>query len=202
MPCDAADLTQTAQDSSSRQNPPVAARKRKRSEAGEHYQTQEQPRPKRLQGSRASDIAHGETTQDVVEQLDDTCADPVQYWAQTKRWPKGYFDQDSQIREDFERGRNPDECILEDWFQEPVRQANDMSYLLARKKSSSSLRRKNSDSSITTPSDQKPREAKSYQYAHSNYETLIATRGSFMKKSSLGVADASKALCQTLLSTK
>ena len=137
----------------------------------------------------------------MVEQFIDTSTDPLEYWTRTKRWHKRYFEQDSQVREDFESGRNPDEFGLESMSQEPVRQKNGMSYLLARKRSSS-FRRKNSDASIATPSDQKPREAKSHQYAHSNYETLIATKGSFINPSSLGVTDASKALCQTLLSTE
>ena len=76
-----------------------------------------------------------------------------------------------------------------------------MSHLLARKKS---FRGKQSDAgsaapSSTTPSDQKPREAKSSPYARPSYETDLATRGSFMGKFELGITDESKRLCQTLL---
>ena len=202
VPRNAADLAQTSQDPPLLQDLPVTSRKRKRSEAVEHHQSQEQPLPKRSQGSRIGGIAEGEITQNAVGQLNNTSTDTVEYWVRTTRWHKRYFEQDNQVRKDFESGRNLEEYNMEDWVQEPVRQGNGVSYLLARKKSSSSLRRKNSESSITTPSDQKPREAKSYQYAHSNYETLIATKGSFMKKSSLGVIDASKVLCRTLLSTE
>ena len=82
-----------------------------------------------------------------------------------------------------------------------------MSHLLARKKSTGSLRRKRSDSELpsegsNTPSDQKSREAKSAPYRDTRYETLIATKGSFMDKDPLGISAASKTTCQTLLETQ
>jgi hypothetical protein len=70
-----------------------------------------------------------------------------------------------------------------------------MSHLLAKQKSLSSLCRKDSKSDTTTPSDQKPREAKSTLYARSSYATVLATKGSFIDKSDLGITDASKSLC-------
>jgi len=62
-----------------------------------------------------------------------------------------------------------------------------MSHLLARKKSTASLRRKRSDSesgapSSTTPSDQKPREEKSAPYQDPRYDSLLEAKGSFMGK--------------------
>lgn len=90
----------------------------------------------------------------------------------------------------------------EDWFKEQFGQASSMNHLLARHKSSSSLRRKNSESSSATPSDQKPREAKSLQYTRPSYETELATKGSFMRKSELGITDASQGLCRTLFDAK
>jgi hypothetical protein len=75
-----------------------------------------------------------------------------------------------------------------------------MSYLLAIKKSSSSLRSKQSEVG-STGSDQKPRESNSSPYAHPSYETILATKGSFIGKFGLGISDTSKKLCQTLLST-
>jgi hypothetical protein len=50
-----------------------------------------------------------------------------------------------------------------------------------------------------SPSDQKPREAKSSPYARPSYETVLATKGSFMGKFELGITDESKRLCRTLL---
>ncbi|KAH9205695.1 hypothetical protein DL95DRAFT_470350 [Leptodontidium sp. 2 PMI_412] len=79
-----------------------------------------------------------------------------------------------------------------------------MNHLLTRKKSSSSLREKQSETgsaapSSATPSDQKPREAKSTRYARPSYITVLATKGSFMDKSDLGITDATKSLGRTLL---
>ncbi|OAT10603.1 hypothetical protein BDBG_06423 [Blastomyces gilchristii SLH14081] len=77
-----------------------------------------------------------------------------------------------------------------------------MSHLLARKTSTSSLRRKPSEStsvaSSTTPSDQKSREEKSTPYGNARYRTL-ETKDSFMKESKLGITDVSKSSYQTLL---
>lgn len=105
--------------------------------------------------------------------------DPIRYWTKTHKWPRG----------------------------DPEQSDNNMSHLLARQKSSNSLRRKQSaqasvdpasvaPSSIapssTTPSDQKPREAKSAPYQDPRYETLLATKGSFMGKPTLGITQKSK----------
>ncbi|PQE16266.1 phosphatidylserine decarboxylase protein [Rutstroemia sp. NJR-2017a BVV2] len=79
-----------------------------------------------------------------------------------------------------------------------------MNHLLARKKSSSSFRGKQSEAgsaapSSTTPSNQKPREAKSAPYTHPSYTTLLATKGSFLDESDLGITGASKNICRILL---
>lgn len=79
-----------------------------------------------------------------------------------------------------------------------------MSYLLARKKSTGSLRRKRSDSGLTeqstiTPSDQGSREAKSAPYRDARYETLLATKGSYMDTDDIGIIEQSKALISRLL---
>ena len=78
-----------------------------------------------------------------------------------------------------------------------------MSHLLVRKKSSSSLRGKQSEaSSVTpsfiTPSDEKPRAVKSAPYQDPGYTTILATKGSFMGKSKLGITNTSKSLCRTI----
>ncbi|KAA6408222.1 MAG: hypothetical protein FRX48_07964 [Lasallia pustulata] len=67
-----------------------------------------------------------------------------------------------------------------------------MGHLLARLKSSSSLRHKNLEPSIATPSDQQPREAKNAKYRTVTYSNVLATKGSFMDESVLGITDASK----------
>lgn len=76
-----------------------------------------------------------------------------------------------------------------------------MSHLLARKKSTNSLRRKRSEGSNTS-SDQKSREAKSAPYRDARYETLLATKGSFMAKDPLGITDTTKGTCRNLLETQ
>jgi len=57
-----------------------------------------------------------------------------------------------------------------------------LQHLFARKRSSSSLRRKNSESSLQTPSDQLPREVKSAQYRTVEYEIGLEKKGSYMCK--------------------
>ncbi|OJD12442.1 hypothetical protein AJ78_06957 [Emergomyces pasteurianus Ep9510] len=79
-----------------------------------------------------------------------------------------------------------------------------MSHLRARPKPESSLRRKNSNSSLasSTTSDQKSRDGKSAKYRSPSYETVLATKGSFMAESDLEVTDLSKGWCQKLLYEK
>ncbi|KAK5215340.1 hypothetical protein LTR96_011170 [Exophiala xenobiotica] len=101
--------------------------------------------------------------------------DSVTYWTLTYHWPQGYFNE-----------------------------SGEMSHLLARKKSTASLRRKRSDSesgapSSTTPSDQKAREEKSSPYKDARYEALLAAKGSFMDASDLGVDGKSRNLIRGLL---
>nr|KMM64139.1 hypothetical protein CPAG_00491 [Coccidioides posadasii RMSCC 3488] len=101
--------------------------------------------------------------------------DPIEHWRREQAWPKEYFEPDCE-----------------------------MSHLLARKKSASSLRRKRSGLSSlkatsNTPSDQKPREEKSAPYQDPRYSILLETKGSYMDKSELDITDASKRLCRTLL---
>ncbi|OJD20610.1 hypothetical protein ACJ73_08057 [Blastomyces percursus] len=101
--------------------------------------------------------------------------DPIEHWRREQTWPKEYFEPDCE-----------------------------MSHLLARKKSASSLRHKRSGLSSlkatsNTPSDQKPREEKSAPYQDPRYSILLETKGSYMDKSELDITDASKRLCRALL---
>lgn len=86
----------------------------------------------------------------------------------------------SQVREDFERGKSPEQ---RDWWQEhclkePFRPMHKhLQRVLARKK-----RRNNSNDSLQTPSDQLPREVKSAQYRTVDYEIGLEERGSYMCK--------------------
>ena len=92
-----------------------------------------------------------------------------------------------------------------------------MSHLLARQRSSGSLRRKKSAlvsidpastapasaaPSFTTPSDQKPREVKNAPYQDPRYKLLLSTKGSFMEKSELDITQKSKNNYLNLLEAK
>ena len=136
--------------------------------------------------------------QEATSGVTDNKVNPIDYWRKEGRWPEEYFKQDDQTRKDFKDRFRKRQLVRE------ILGTSNMNHLLARKKSSSSLRRKQSEASSvtpssTTPSDQKPREAKSTPYQSPQYETLLATKGSFMDKSELGITNASKSLCQTLL---
>ncbi len=79
-------------------------------------------------------------------------------------------------------------------------------HLFARKKSSSSLGRKKSQSSLQTPSDQLPREVKSAHYRNPDYAIELEDEGSYMRE--FGDDDDDdipknvRDLCRTLLETE
>ena len=135
----------------------------------------------------------GTCDQRATSGIHDNKPNLIDYWSKERRWPEEYCNQDDQTRIDLEKYNG----IY--WVTEMG-----LNHLLARRKSSSSLRAKQSEagsiaSSSTTPSDQKQRETKSTPYARLSYTTVLATKGSFMDKSDLGITDASKKLCRILL---
>ena len=182
------------------------SQKRKRAQEAGHPSPQigNQPPSKRLRTSPSSCIAEENLHQEVASDISKSSTDPLQYWIQNGRWHREYFEQDSQVREDFEKGKSPEELDQKGWlqehcFKEPFRPMHSLHHLFARKKSSSSLRRKSSESNLQTPSDQLPREVKSAPYKNPDYEVGLAAKGSFMSKSTLGVTDANRSLCRNLL---
>ncbi|KAK2608475.1 hypothetical protein QQS21_002937 [Conoideocrella luteorostrata] len=78
----------------------------------------------------------------------------------------------------------------------------DLEHLLARKRSLSLDRKRSNSATSTTPSDQRPREEKSAPYRDPRYKTLLATKGSFMDKSDLGITESSKKTYCALLSAE
>ena len=63
-----------------------------------------------------------------------------------------------------------------------------------------SRKRSEADSaSSATPSDQRLRKGKSAPYCDPRYKMLLETKGSFIAKSKLGIANENKSLCQALL---
>lgn len=170
---------------------PLQTKDRKRKQLREPDNPLVHTPAKRLQTSIADLVV--EATSGVTDNIPDS----IDYWRKHRCWPKEYFKQDNQAREVFKKNFGKDSWYKKHWIPE-------MNHLPAKKKSSSSLRVKQSEvSSIilssTTPSNQKPREAKSIPYARPSYETVLATKSSFMGKSNLGITDISKKLCQNLL---
>ncbi|EEH15900.1 hypothetical protein PABG_05987 [Paracoccidioides brasiliensis Pb03] len=129
---------------------------------------------KRLRTTTTADTADQEAALGVY----DDKINPIHWWTQSGVWSHEYF----------QEGYN-------------------MSHLLSRKKPTSSLRRKQSKSSSaasstassTAPNDQKSREEKDAQYKNPRYEVLLQTKGSFVRKSDLGITDGGKDLCRRLL---
>lgn len=133
---------------------------------------------KRLQSSTLQPHTKDTIYDNTIANIGEKEVNPIEYWTKELHWPNEYFEPD-----------------------------NNMNHLLARKKSSSSLRSKKWETGFAaptslTPSDQRPRELKSALYSRPSYTTGLANQGSFMDKSDLGIADASKNLCRTLLESE
>ncbi|KAM3085792.1 hypothetical protein ACMFMG_002854 [Clarireedia jacksonii] len=181
-----------------KENPsaPLYHKDRKRKQAQEHEDPSVCVPTKRLRKRSRTSVAHSAVGDTFSQLASDGVADnkinPVAYWIQKKKWPKECFEQDDQTRRDLEK-----DSWLEKYWEPEI----NMNHLLARKKSSSSLRGKQLEASSAGSSDQKPRDTKSVLYLDARYETILATKGSFMGKSKLGVTAASKNWCQTLLET-
>ncbi|EGC48973.1 conserved hypothetical protein [Histoplasma capsulatum var. duboisii H88] len=131
--------------------------------------------------SDADDPTLRETSNQVEEQRDITNwnkVDLIRCWCKNNRWPKEYFEaQPGQI--------------------------DNMNHLLAKKKSTASLRRTDSlATGFNTSTDQEPRDGKSAKYRSASYEAILATRGSFMTESELEVTAKSKQICKMLLDEK
>ncbi|KAI0908887.1 hypothetical protein F4823DRAFT_465847 [Ustulina deusta] len=169
-------------------------RKRKRSQEpeGPSSLAPSQPLRKQRRTSLADAAAKYTHDQRTTSGINDNKTNSIGYWSEEGRWPKEYFNQDDQTRKDFEK-----------YNEIPWVTEMGLNHLLARKKSTSSLRGKQSEAgsapSSTTASDEKPREAKSTPYKRASYETVLATKGSFMDKFDEGIEKASSDLCQTLL---
>lgn len=194
MPCRTADLIEAPKRPQILHKPSEAPqnRKRKREQEAGHsfHQDRDQPPSKRPRTSPSSCPAEEKLHPEAASDTSESSTNPLQYWIQNGRWRKEYFEQDSQVRDDFERGKSPEEFEQRDWLQEhclkepfrPMQGFHHLQHLFARKRSSSPLRRKNSESSLRTPSDQLPREVKSAQYRTVEYEIGLEKKGSYMCK--------------------
>jgi len=200
MPCHIADLIEASQRPQVLHKPSKPYQKRKRGHEAGRSSPQDRDRPpsKRPRTSPSSCTAEESAASDTCEKN----VDPLEYWTRTRRWPKEYFEQDSQIREDLEQ---------DSWLEEQMEystqvveyvEINGFRYPRPIRKAPTSLRRKQSDSSLTGSSDQNKRESKSVAYRDTRYTTLLAAKGSFMDKSDLDITDASKSLCRRLLESE
>ncbi|KAK4995684.1 hypothetical protein LTR66_004545 [Elasticomyces elasticus] len=122
---------------------------------------------------------------------------PIEHWAREGRWPEEYFQESDRTRKDLER---------DSWCEKYWEEQRNMSHMLAKKKSPSSLRGKRREAgsatpSSTTPSDEKQREVKSAPYRDARYEVLLEANGSFIRESEQGITAASRSLYQKLLET-
>lgn len=168
-------------------------RERKRSRETE-------PPQKRRQVAFTNSSTTNTIEQPVLPTIGEDNVDPIAHWIQKGRWPKEYFELDSQGRESLNKY-----LCLQNYLDR--QKEIEMAHLIARAKSVDSLRRKQSKSSDATssdltPSDQQPRENKSLAYMTAAYETLLATKGSYMDRPPLKMTDTSKALCRSLLITE
>lgn len=141
-----------------------------------------------------------EQPQEAELQTSRSTADPL-YWVLNDRWPRECFEPDEQTRAEL--------LEHDSWLEEmmalppiPVVQyveRNGFRYPLPIKKTSSSLRRKQEDSSLTDFSGQNIRVSKSTPYRYPHYPTILETKGSFMRdfdhKLPLAITD----ICHQLL---
>ncbi|EDN02438.1 conserved hypothetical protein [Histoplasma mississippiense (nom. inval.)] len=159
------------------QNPtaPLLARNRERKRSREPEDPLRLPTKRRRTSlaSAAVESSAVEATpdQELLNRVYENDINPINYWIQRGHWPKLYFRQDN------------------------------MDSLLARKKSSSFHRKQSESGSVSTPNDQKPRDEKSAPYRNSRYQTVLESKGSFMKKARVGITDGSSTLIESLLDT-
>ena len=208
-----ADLIEVTQSLQTFHKPSTRKRKRGQEEQEEQEagnlssRTRVQRLSEQLQTSPSSCVENKTSHKEPASDISEGSTDPLKHWIQTGRWRKEYFEQDSQVREDFERGKSPDSIGQEDFLREyytrePFRKMHAFTHLhniFARQKASASLRRKQSQSTLQTPSDQLSRETKSSQYGNADYAMRLERQGSYMRESPLGITDASRGLCRTLL---
>ena len=213
LPCRSADLIEASQRPQTLHKPSTSSRKRKcgqeEQETG-HLSSQigQQPPSKRPQISPPSSAAAAvlekkkerkkESASDIIEKT----ADRLEYWTVTKRWPKEYFEQASQIRKDLEQDSWQEEQMDDSTPSIKYVEVNGLRLPCPIRKVPTSLRRKQSDSSLNESCDQTNREKKSAPYRTTRYTTLLEGKGSYMYESDLGITKGSKDLYQRLLKLK
>lgn len=174
--------------------------KRKRPQGDES--SQEQPLEKR---ARISPTSCAVEDKQAAEDTDKG-RHAIDHWLREGSWPKEFFEPGSQTWEDLQADREADRLaeerqLKEEWYIKQEIKANNMAHpLLARKRSTASLRRQEAAFGTETQSDL-PREGKSAKYKNPAYEIELEGKGSFMRESDLGITEESKALCRDLLNS-
>ena len=178
-------------------------RKRNRSQEAEFPLLQDEPAEKRARTSLETCVNGGK---EAASNTTNKKGHPIDHWLQEGSWPKEYFKPGSQTWEDLGADREADKLAeelqrQEEWDKKQAVKVNNMAHpLLARKRSSASIRRQYEELGIQPPSDL-PREEKSAKYTNLAYEIELESNGSFMRKSDLDITNDNKALCKTLLSS-
>ena len=211
LPLRSADLIEAPQRPQILYKPFTPSRRRKRGQEEQEVghpssRAQEQPPSKPPQISPPNCAAAGglkkkkkdrkkENARDIIEKT----ADPLEYWTLTKRWPKEYFEQHSQIKKDLEQDSGLEEQMANPADKIQYVEVDGFRLPCPIRKVPTSLNRKQSDSSLNGSSDQKNRESKSVRYRNASYAMLLERKGSLMKESKLGVTGESLIMCKTLL---
>ena len=125
---------------------------------------------------------------------DDRSSHQIENWLQQGSYPKGYFESGDQSWEDIKADTSRRFGIIE--MAHPV---------LARKKSTASIRRQALEANTGTPTQEntgtpiQEMEDKSAVYKDSSYEQFLTEQGSFLQEYHQGIEEESKNECQALL---
>lgn len=155
------------------------------------------PHPSGTAEVELQEIKRREESASDVKQED---VDPVGYWILSQRWPKEFFEQPSQVWEDLEQ-----DSSLEEQMENPAPsikyvEVNGFRLPCPIRKVPTSVRRRQSDSSLNTSSDQKNREKKSAPYRTTQYTTLLERKGSYLREFDVkNIPSDMENLCETLL---
>lgn len=138
--------------------------------------------------------------QEIEKHTSETVADPVQSWVLNETWPPEYFEPDEQAQDELSDHDSWLEAMM---AQPPIPvvqyvERNGFRYPLPVKRAPASLRRKQSDSSLTGSSE-KNRESKSTSYRDTRYTTMLETKGSFLRDFDHKTPQVILDICQRLL---
>ena len=161
---------------------PLEKRKRGQIVESRSSQIRDQPPLKRPRKSPSSCTVEEKLHQVAASDTNENSLDALHYWTLTKRWPKEFFEQDSQLREDLEQ---------DSWLEEQIENSTQVvnyveinGYRLPCpiRKAPNSVRRKQSDSSLNDSTDLRSRETKSAPYRTIRYTTLLEGKGSYLRE--------------------